>query len=119
MVDALMMIWNIAFNREVIYCIEKIEEQVVMWPGMSATLHKFGGLQFNYSGKEIGHIHSNGILDILFNKKLKRAMMQQGLVLEHHVFKHSGWISFYIHSKSDVEKAMLLLEMSYKQKLTS
>lgn len=119
MVDALMMLWNIVFSPEIMHSIEKVEKKIVTWPHVSTTLHKFGGLQFNYFGKEIGHIHSNGMLDILFSKKLKHTMIKEGLVSEHHVFKHSGWISFYIHSESDVDSAISLLEMSYKQKSNS
>jgi hypothetical protein len=117
MVDALMMLWNIVFNPQIMHYIEKIESEVVTWPHVSTTIHRFGGLQFNYFGTEIGHIHSNGILDILFSKKLKQTMIQDGLVSEHHIFKHSGWTSFYVNSKSDADKAMLLLELSYKRKL--
>jgi Family of unknown function (DUF5519) len=107
--DALMMIWNAAFNKELIVAIDRIEDEVSAWQGIDRSLHKFGGLQFNYQSREIGHIHSNGVLDILFSKTIKQELIREGLVSEHHVFVKSGWVSFYVKSVADVEKAVGLL----------
>lgn len=111
--DALMMIWNMTFNSKLMDSIEHIENEIAKWDGISRSVHKFGGIQFNYRSKEIGHIHSNGILDILFTKKIKSELIQHHEVFDHHIFPHSGWISFYIRSASDIPKAMWLLELSY------
>jgi hypothetical protein len=113
--DAAMMITNMIFRPEVILSIEKIEDEVSAWKGVTLTLHKFGGLQFNYGKTELGHIHSNGILDVLFSRQLKHSLIKDGLAEDHHVFKQSGWTSFYIRSSHDIDKALYLLALSYRR----
>lgn len=113
LLDAFMMIWNSLMNRDIPASIGQIEKEVTTWDDIHLTLHKFGGLQFNCRDKEIGHIHSNGILDILFNTAIKRDLVLRGLAREHHVFTRSGWISFYIHTEADVDTAIRLLRLSY------
>lgn len=110
--DALLMIWNLVSNRRLARWIESIEASIAAREGISVSIHKFGGLQFNYFQREIGHIHSNGILDIRLNNQQKKALIEKGLVEEHHVLKKSGWVSFYIRSDADVEKALALLNLS-------
>jgi hypothetical protein len=113
--DAMAMIWTAWFSPEVACTIEKIEHEVSAWKGVTTSLHKFGGLQFNYAGKELGHIHRHGILDIPFSRALKESLLQEGRAEEHHVFKQSGWISFYIRSSADADNALSLLTLAYRR----
>lgn len=110
--EAWMMIYYSIANPRLSKAIDVIEHKVTSWQGVSVSLHRFGGIQFNHNGKEIGHIHSNGILDILFSMKTKQQLLAEGYVDDHHVFPGSGWISFYIRSEEDVETAVRLLGLS-------
>jgi hypothetical protein len=114
--DAWMMMYHSIFSPRIINAIDSIEKEVTGWHGVYVSLHKFGGIQFNYNGKEIGHIHSNGILDISFSKKTKNQLLQDSDIADHHVFTKSGWISFYIRSEEDAEKAIDLLRLSRSSK---
>ena len=112
--DAWMRIWIYFTNRDLAKTIDDIELEISSWKGVSLSLHKYGGTQFNVGAKEIGHIHSNGLLDILFNKSLKTELLKEGRVSDHHVFKNSGWISFYVKTKEDKEYAVGLLREAYE-----
>ncbi|MNI80828.1 hypothetical protein D3C73_1373920 [compost metagenome] len=92
---------------------DELENEVLSWEGTSISLHKFGGTQFNYQQREIGHLHSNGILDILFSRKIKQELLALGRVEEHHIFKKSGWVSFYILTENDLGNAKFLLKRAY------
>lgn len=116
LLDALIGLWNYAFNPSILKSIDRIESEVSQWQDVCVSLHKFGGIQFNYCGQEIGHIHSNGILDILFDRETKYKLMENGFVDEHHSFPGSGWISCCIASPPDVVKAIGLLGLSCKMK---
>ncbi|WP_225872312.1 luciferase domain-containing protein [Pedobacter frigidisoli] len=96
---------------------DEIENEVLNWEHTSISLHKFGGTQFNYRKTEIGHLHSNGILDILFTKKTKQRLLDEQKATSHHVFEKSGWISFYVRNEKDVENAIALLKLCYDLKL--
>nr|WP_231876029.1 luciferase family protein [Mucilaginibacter sp. L294] len=112
--DAQLKLWTLIVNPNLLDWIDDIEHEVLTWPGTTVTTHKYGGLQFNYNGKELGHIHSNGLLDMLLNRKIKQQLMQQDRrVQDHHSFKNSGWISVYMKHHDDKQLALALLERAY------
>lgn len=111
--DSQLKFWQLITGSEKLDCLDDIEKEVLSWKGTFITMHKYGGVQFNCNGKEIGHIHSNGILDIRFNRKIKQQLMNEGKINDHHVFANSGWVSFQIKKKQDSEYAIKLLRMAY------
>jgi Family of unknown function (DUF5519) len=98
---------------KVLTYMDEIEAEVESWEKTSISNHKYGGIQFNKDGAEIGHIHGNGLLDIPFNKKTKNEFIKEGKLKDHHIFKNSGWSSFYIHTNEDKDYAIKLLRESY------
>jgi luciferase-like monooxygenase len=112
-VDGLIKLDTFLFRREVLHHIDEIERTVLSWNGTSLKMHRYGGVQFDVNKKEIGHIHSNGLLDILLKREIKEQLIREGKVEDHHVFARSGWISFYIKTEKDRDYAIELLEYSY------
>jgi Family of unknown function (DUF5519) len=110
--DALLKIETFFFNREILDYIDDIETEVLSWSNTSVHVHKFGGIQFNLGNEEIGHIHGNGLLDVLFDRKIKSQLLVEGKVSDHHTFKKSGWITFRIESEVDKQYALDLLKYS-------
>jgi hypothetical protein len=117
--DLLLMIFTWAFRHEVYLAVSKVDQTVSAWPGMKITLHKYGGFQFNINDKEIGHMHSNGVVDILFDLKTKNQLLQQYNLQDHHVFKDSGWVSYYIRKKEDAVEVIKLLRISFEKHFKS
>jgi len=94
---------------------DEIEAVVITWPNVRATTHKYGGLQFDYITAEIGHIHGHGLLDMPLSRKIKATLMTDGRIEDHHTFKNTGWISFYIRNRDDVAYALELLRLGYER----
>ncbi len=117
--EAMLKIELFIRNRELLTDIDDLENEVLNWKGVTSNLHKFGGIQFNVRAKEIGHLHGNGMVDILFNKKTRHQLLQTGWAREHHTFKNSGWISFLIKNKNDKAIALALLQQAYQLKLNN
>ena len=113
--DNLLRVWVLLTNSKLSTWLDEIETEVVSWENTSVSIHKYGGLQFNYMGKEIGHIHSNGLLDVLFTLKTKKALLEIERVSQHHVFIKSGWVSFYIKHPQDKKYALELLQLKYEE----
>ncbi|MFC3366152.1 luciferase family protein [Pedobacter fastidiosus] len=111
--DSGIKLWLSIAEPNKLEWLDTLEEEVLRWESINISLHKFGGTQFNFNKREIGHVHSNGILDILFSQEIKADLIRSGKAEEHHVFKKSGWISFYIQNEDDVKLAMALLRKSY------
>lgn len=114
--DAFLKIGSLLSNKNLVDYIDDIEREVLLWPETSIRMHAYGGTQFNLYDKELGHIHGNGLLDVLFSKKTKSELQLKYPVKEHHVFKNSGWISFQVKTEADKKIAIELLRFAYHEK---
>lgn len=110
--DGLLRMKMLLLDPDVLGWIDELEAAARMMDGVNLSQHKYGGMQFNYLGVEIGHLHSNGLLDILYSKTLKTELKVAGRVLDHHLFNTSGWTSFYLRSHDDVRYAKKLLAIA-------
>lgn len=93
---------------------KKITQTVVSWDGVSTLPHRFGGLEYRFGTREFGHIHGDHLVDIPFPKKVRDEIVQAGLAKPHHVLPQTGWVSFYLQTDEDIEKAIALLHRSYE-----
>jgi len=91
-----------------------IREILTSWAGVIAHPHRFGGTEFQFGTREIGHIHGDYLVDIPFPTKVRHEVIAAGLAQPHHVLPDSGWISFYIHREEDVQGAIDLFRRSYE-----
>jgi len=112
--DSLLRLYKLFTHPAMPDWIDAMEDEVLNWPGISVQTHKYGGLQINYKGKELGHIHSNGLLDMPFSRKIKAGLMTEGRIEDHHTFKNTGWISFFMDTKDDVRNGIRLLKLAYE-----
>lgn len=93
---------------------EQIKKTVSNWDGVEAHPHRFGGTEFRIGKREIGHIHGDTLVDIPFPTKVRNEIVAAGEASPHHILPESGWVSFYLKEEGDVEKAISLLDRSYK-----
>jgi hypothetical protein len=91
----------------------QFQDTITAWTGVEASPHRFGGIEFTLGGTEIGHIHSNGMVDIPFNTKIRDQLIAEGKALPHHLLNETGWITFYIRSEADIRNAIWLFRLSY------
>ena len=110
--DVLMRLHSFCFRREITDAMDKIQEELNKDTNITISIHKYGGIQFNYKNKELGHIHGNGMVDVLLNKKMKSELIAKKWVQEHHTFKDSGWVTLFLKSDNDIEIAVKVLKMS-------
>jgi hypothetical protein len=92
---------------------EIFREEASAWEGVTILPHRFGGIEFRLNKAEIGHLHNNGLLDIPFPTRIRNQLIKEGKALPHHVLPDSGWISFFIKNKTDIENGIRLLRLSY------
>jgi Luciferase len=93
--------------------LKEIQQEAASWPGVTASPHRFGGVEFNLGKAEIGHIHRGGTLDIPLPLKIRDQLLREGLVEKHHFLPDSGWITFNVRSDADLPRAVWLLRLSY------
>ncbi len=93
---------------------EIIARAVLSWPQTEASPHRFGGLEFRLGRREIGHVHGDYLVDIPFPRRIRDEIVAAGDAQPHHVLPASGWVSLYLRSEADTERAIRLLRRSYE-----
>ncbi|HXZ79697.1 MAG TPA: luciferase family protein [Terriglobales bacterium] len=93
--------------------LKKLEDTVSSWPHISVHPHRFGGREFRYGNAEVGHLHTNGTVDIPFPRPVRDALLAKGLAEEHHWVPNSGWATFHVRKEEDLEHAIWLMRLSY------
>ncbi|HEU5291092.1 MAG TPA: luciferase family protein [Cyclobacteriaceae bacterium] len=111
--ESWLKINSLIFNKKVLDYIDDIESEVLSWKNTSLQIHPYGGIQFNFNKRELGHIHGNGLLDIRFSRRIKSGLIKERKAVPHHIFKNSGWVSFKIQTEEDKVSAIELLRNSY------
>ena len=92
---------------------QSLEDEVAQWPGISVHAHRFGGREFLLGKAEVGHVHSNGVVDVPFPRPIRDALLAEGLAEEHYWVPDSGWTTFRIRTEKDLAHARWLLRLSY------
>jgi hypothetical protein len=110
--DAMLLGATGLFHPARLRAISEVEAQICRWPGMRVGVHRFGGIGFFVHGNESSHIHGNGLLDCFVGRANRDELVNDGRALPHHIFPHSGWISFWIRDEEDVRPALELIRMA-------
>jgi hypothetical protein len=92
---------------------EELEAAVTAWPGVVAMPHRFGGREFRFGRRELGHLHGSSVLDLPFPLHIRNELIAQGRAEAHHVLPDSGWVTFHIRRFDDVARAIALLRLNY------
>ncbi|MBZ5723334.1 MAG: DUF5519 family protein [Acidobacteriia bacterium] len=93
--------------------VKTLEGIVSGWARISVHPHRFGGHEFLFGAAEVGHIHTNGIVDIPFTRPVHDVLLAEGLAEKHWWVPNSGWITFRIRSEQDIAHAQWLMRLSY------
>ncbi len=93
--------------------VRTLEGVVSSWSQISVHPHRFGGREFLFGDAEVGHVHTNGIVDIPFTRPIHDVLLAEGLAEQHRWVPNSGWITFRIRSEQDIAHALWLMRLSY------
>jgi hypothetical protein len=93
--------------------LKTLEKAISKWPNVSTHQHRFGGREFRFGSAEIGHVHTDGIVDIPFQRLVRDALLAHGLAEEHRWVPNSGWTTFHVRSDEDLKHAQWLMRLSY------
>jgi hypothetical protein len=92
---------------------------VTAWPGVERAAHRFGGAEFRLGKRELGHLNGDSLVDLPFPRRLRDELVAAGRARPHHVLPDSGWVSFWIESPDDVERAIALFRLAYDRAVSA
>ncbi len=107
--DALLLAWSCVFHRQRVAAMEALEAAALQIKGIRLGVHRFGGTEFRLRGRELGHVHGNGLLDVHCSRERGRELIEAGRAKPHHIFPQSGWVSFQLESPRDVASGLEVL----------
>ncbi|SEN74818.1 luciferase family protein [Lihuaxuella thermophila] len=93
--------------------LELLRKELLSWEGVTEHPHRFGGVEFRYMNKELGHLHGEKLADLPFPKSVRDQIIEQGLAKPHHVYPDSGWVSYWIKGAEDFDTLCKLFRMQY------
>jgi hypothetical protein len=92
---------------------EIIRREVSAWPGVVAVPHRFGGTEYRYGRKEMGHVHGDRLADLPFPRRIHDELIADGRAQPHHVLPETGWVSVWIAGPDDAPGVIELFRMQY------
>jgi Family of unknown function (DUF5519) len=93
----------------------RIESEVASWEGVTKHSHRFGGVEFRFGRRELGHLHGSRWADLPFHRGIRDMLVETGRAQPHHVLPHTGWVSKQIRSDDDVSEVIELFRLSYER----
>jgi hypothetical protein len=93
---------------------KRIIAAVSGWEEVEIRPHRYGGQEFRLGKRELGHIHGDALVDIPFPKAVRNEIVAAGQAEPHHILPNSGWVSLFLRTSEDVERAIGLLERSFQ-----
>jgi hypothetical protein len=90
-----------------------IRDEVASWPGVTVAPHRFGGLEYLYGKKEMGHVHGDRLADLPMPRRLRDELIAAGRAQPHHVLPETGWVSVWIDGPEDAHAAIELFRIQY------
>jgi len=97
---------------------DAIAREVARWPGVTTTRHRFGGTEFRYNHRELGHLHGSRLADFPFPLLIRNELIAAGRAQVHHVHPESGWVSYAIRDRADIDRVVALFRLNYDRPWT-
>jgi hypothetical protein len=91
---------------------ERIEAEVLSWPGVTAGIGKRGEYGFSVGRRQIGHLHGDRVAHFAFPKSLWAELMGEGRIVRHPVDR-PGLGARALGSDEDVADAIALIRINY------
>src|ERR1700704_7180835 len=94
---------------------DRIRAALATWPGVTAEAHRFGGTEYRYGRKEMGHVHGDRLPDLPLPRKLHDEMIAAGRAQPHHVLPDTGWVSCWMAGPEDAAGVIDLFRLQYER----
>ncbi|BDI28605.1 hypothetical protein CCAX7_006560 [Capsulimonas corticalis] len=113
--EAVLILESTLLHRPRLAAIRQVRQEALSWPGVTQRANEHGGTRFDLGRREIGHMHGNGLVDILFTKAIRDEVISAGAAEQHHLYPKSNWVSLFLQNEDDARTAAALLRRNYER----
>ena len=92
---------------------DAIRTELLSWEGVTSLPHRFGGVEYLYGRRELGHVHGERLADLPLPRAVHDQVIADGRAQVHHVLPDTGWVSCWIESEADVPTVLELFRLQY------
>lgn len=117
LIDEQMKVFTMFFNPIVFSKMIEFVQELKNENAVKLVYHRYGGLEFRAKNKEFCHIHGDGLVDIILNKKESTELIEKGLCEQHHVHPNTGWISYQITKETELKELIYITKKALNLKL--
>jgi hypothetical protein len=114
--DAMLMLWALTVTPRRFMVQERLWNQVLDITGVSETSHRYGGREAVFQGRELCHIHGNGVLDFILPKGVDVPNALNRHIYPHHVYPNSRWRTIVVDRTLDALAVICLLNTIREQR---
>jgi hypothetical protein len=75
--------------------------------------HRFGGTEYRYGRKEMGHVHGDQLADLPLPRRIHDEVIASGRAQPHHILPHTGWVSAWMEGPEDAAGVIELFRLQY------
>lgn len=92
---------------------EQFIAEVGHWKDVEVGTARSNTLSFRIKGREIGHLHTDGRLDLPLPHQLRDELVKLGQVEHHGQHYNSCWVTKQIANADDIEEARRILQLNH------
>ena len=114
--DGLLMLFALLITPRRFIVQERLWSQILDKNGVSETSHLYGGREAVFQGRELCHIHGNGVLDFILPNGVDIPDALNAHIHPHHVYPDSRWRTILVSKSIDGAAVMTLLAAIREQR---
>ena len=108
--DTILFLSTAVFQPRRRAAMEELEAEVLRLLPCRLATHRLGGSAYRIEGREIAHLHGNGLLDVHLDRVQAIAFVAERRAEQHHFLGDSAWVSYWLEAPDDVPRALALIE---------
>ena len=114
--DGILMLFALLFTPRRFIVQERLWNQILDLAGVSETSHRYGGREAVFQGRELCHIHGNGVLDFILPRGVDLPNALNRHLHPHHVYPNSRWRTIVVDRTLNTVAVISLLNTIREQR---
>lgn len=98
---------------------ERLIATAESWPGVETAPHRYSATEFRLFGREFGHVHRGGVLDVNFPKRVRDHLIASERAATHRFAPDTGWTTYDLRDSADLDGGLWLLRLAYCYRLAT